>query len=224
MRAIREVAQQRLGDGQRQPRLPRPAGAGERDQPGGAAQERGELLDLRLAADERRRRSRQVAPRAAGRIGERRVLTQDRRLQRAQRLARLQPELLDQQRAPAAVDLQRLGLATGAVEREHQLTARAFAQRLRGDELLQVGQRLGVTAASQPPLRELLARAVAQLVQARDLGPQRSLVAEVGEHRSPPQRQRRDQLRLDGLAGEQRLELLRVPRRRDGIARAWSAA
>ena len=148
VRAVGEVVQQRLGRAERQPGLARPAGAGERDQPG-----------VRRAAARRAPRSPARARRAAsaaragcaarrrGRVGERRVLAQDRRLQLAQRGARLEPELLDQQLAPGAVDVERLGLAAGAVEREHQQAARALAQRLGGHQLLQVGQRLRVAAA-----------------------------------------------------------------------------
>ena len=150
-------------------------------------------------------------------------MAQDRRLQLAQRRARLEPQLLDQQLAPGAVDVERLGLAAGAVEREHQQAAGALAQRLGGDQLLQIGQRLRVAAALQPPVGELLARHEPQLLQAGDLRPQRALVGEVGQHRPAPQRQRLGELRLAGLAARERLEAARVHRAADRVARAGPA-
>ena len=48
-------------------------------------------------------------------------------MQVLQRRAWVDPELLDEHAAGVMVDLQRLRLATGAVEREHQLPAQALA-------------------------------------------------------------------------------------------------
>ena len=54
---------------------------------------------------------------------ESRVLSEDRLLELLEGRARLDPELVDEQPPGLAVDLERLGLATGAVEREHELRA-----------------------------------------------------------------------------------------------------
>ena len=65
---------------------------------------------------------------APARVGrERPVLLEDRPLEAAQLLARLQPELVDEQAAPLLVGGERVGLAARAVEGEHQLAAQALA-------------------------------------------------------------------------------------------------
>ena len=56
-----------------------------------------------------------------------RVVLEDLALEPLQRLARLEPELLGERAAALLVDLKRLGLATGAVEREHQLRSRPLS-------------------------------------------------------------------------------------------------
>ena len=69
------------------------------------------------------------------------------------------------------VGLERLRLAARAVQREHQLAAQPLAQRVLGDERLELADELGV-----PPQREVgvdpgLQRGEAQLVQPRDRRP-----------------------------------------------------
>ena len=60
------------------------------------------------------------------------VLSQDRGLQFLERRPGLQAELLDQGLAPRPVGLERLGLAPGAIQRQHQLAAQPLAQRMLG--------------------------------------------------------------------------------------------
>ena len=100
-----------------------------------------------VAADQRRQRlgdaCRDAFARAAvradatGRV-ERRVLGEDRRLQPAELGTRFEPELLAQEVAALLEDPQRVGLPAGAVQREHQQPAEPLAQRMRGDELLEL--------------------------------------------------------------------------------------
>ena len=54
-------------------------------------------------------------------------MLEDLALEPLQRLARLEPELLGERAAALLVDLKRLGLATRAVEREHELRARPLS-------------------------------------------------------------------------------------------------
>ena len=61
-----------------------------------------------------------------GRDGQPRILCQDRPLQLAQALTRLDPELLDERPPRLLVGLQGIGLPVGAVQREHQLRSRQF--------------------------------------------------------------------------------------------------
>ena len=55
-------------------------------------------------------------------------------LEPPQLLARLEAELVRQLASRDAVDVERLRLAAGPVEREHELRAQALAQRVRGGE------------------------------------------------------------------------------------------
>jgi hypothetical protein len=73
-----------------------------------------------------RRRDRRRRRGGARRL-ERLVVPEDRRLELLQRLARLEAQLVDQHRTGVAVRGERLGLAAGAVEREHQQEARRLA-------------------------------------------------------------------------------------------------
>jgi hypothetical protein len=134
-------------------------------------------------------------------------------VQRAQLRTRLDAELIDQQPPAGREDVERLGLAAGAVQREHQLPTQALAQRVLGDQRLELRGDLAVTAQSQPRLHVVLEGGDPLLLQAPDrlLGPR--LVAQVGERRAAPQRQRLGQhvggvLRAGRLprAGRQLLE------------------
>ena len=79
---------------------------------------------------------------------ERRVLAQDPRLQLLQAPAGLDAELVDERAARILVGLERLRLASRAVEGLHQQLAWPLAQRLLGDERLELGDdvRRGVRA------------------------------------------------------------------------------
>ena len=84
---------------QREPRLARTAEPGDRDEPA-LAQELLELVELALAADEARKRRRQVVPGLHGSDGYD-LLAQDRALELLQLLARLEAELaVEERRAP----------------------------------------------------------------------------------------------------------------------------
>ena len=130
---------------------------------------------------------------AAERLGD--VLAQDRRLERAQVRRRLDAEPVDERAARVAVGRERVGLAAGAVEREHLLAAQPLAQRMLAHERLELARDLGV-----PPAREVGVDAVAQagepqILQPRDLGLGEALVGDVRERRAAPQRERLAQRR-----------------------------
>ena len=63
-----------------------------------------------------------------------RILGQDRALELAQPLARLDAQLVGQRAAGVAVGLQRVGLPVGAVQREHQLRPQPLAVGVLGDQ------------------------------------------------------------------------------------------
>ena len=89
------------------------------------AQQRSELRQLGLAADEAGHRSGQVVP-LDRRFRGRDLVAEDRLLEALELLARLEPDLLVQDRSRARVCGERVGLAVGAVEREHQLAPEGF--------------------------------------------------------------------------------------------------
>ena len=143
----------------------------------------GELGELAVAARRRRVRvvgARPLAGSAAG-TSERRVLGEDRPLELAQPLSRLDPELLDQRPARVLVGLQRVGLAVGAVEGEHQLRAQPLAVGVLADQGLELADDLGVATERELRLDELLQRRDPQVLEPGDLALREGLV-----RRGPP--------------------------------------
>ena len=61
---------------------------------------------------------------------------------------------------------ERVRLAPGAIEREHQLAAKALAQRLRGDQRLELADEVGVAPERELGLDPLLEGAPAELLEA----------------------------------------------------------
>ena len=59
-------------------------------------------------------------------------------LEGAERCARLEAELADEESPSLLIDVESLRLSSAAVEREHQLAAQLLAQRVPGDERLQL--------------------------------------------------------------------------------------
>ena len=136
---------------------------------------------------------------------ERRILLQNRSFEAPQGRARLDAHLLHQALARIPEDRQRLALPPGSVEREHQLPAQALAQRVAGDQRLELTGELG-PAQVQVRVDSILERRQPKLVQASDLGLRESLEREVGERRPTPQLQRLSKRlgRQRGSAGRQR--------------------
>ena len=130
------------------------------------------------------------------------LLAQDRPLQGAQLRRRLQPEPVQQRRAGSAERVERVGLATGAVEGEHQLAAQRLVEGMRVDERLQLVEHLRVEPAGEVGLDALPHGADAQRVEPARLLPREGRVPHVRQRRPPPQvegvAQRRG--RLHGLA------------------------
>jgi hypothetical protein len=148
---------------------------------------------------------------------DRRLVIQDCTLEPLQCLARLDPELLDERLPRRLIDLECFDLTTGAVEREHQLAAQSFLQRVLRDEYLQLGDQRFVTAELQVGLDTLGQRRHPELVQPLDVCARELFVGEVGERWPVPERERRAQgrRRARGIAcGE------RAPRVGNGLVEA----
>ena len=104
--------------------------------------------------------------------------------------AGLETKLVTQDLPTAPVHLERVCVAAGAVERDHQLAAELFAQRVFGDALLELGHELGMVAELELRLDPLFGGGEAELLQAGDLELGPVLVLELLERPSAPQRQR----------------------------------
>ena len=122
---------------------------------------------------------------------ERGVLREDRALERAQRRRRVDPEALDTSCPRViAVDLERVGLAARAVEREHLLAAQPLAQRVLRDEPLELAHERGVPPEHEVGVDPLLERREAKLFEPLDGRTGERLVREVGERRPAPELER----------------------------------
>ena len=155
----------------------------------GASGEPGdELVDEPLAAEEelgvrrleRRepleradvaQRARRGAPPPVGGEDQRRILREDRPLELLQLDAGLEPELVVQAVPRLPVHLEPLGLPAAAVEREHQLGAKALAERVLGAERLELGNERQVAAERELGVDPLLDRGQPQLLEPLHLDP-----------------------------------------------------
>jgi hypothetical protein len=73
-------------------------------------------------------------------------LGEDRSFESLKLAARLEPKLVDQPTPSEPIALERVGLATRSVEREHQLTDQRLARGMLVDERLELADQLSVLA------------------------------------------------------------------------------
>ena len=138
-------------------------------------------------------------------------MDEDPPLQLAELLARLEPELFDEHRPRFAIRRERLGLAARAVQRQHQLTGEALAQRVGPDGRRQLPDELGVSAVAELVLEPCFQRGQTQLLEARDLALREVLEREIGERRAAPECQRLPVAVLrEQLAEAVQIELVRL--------------
>jgi hypothetical protein len=191
--AAREVGLDVVRELEREPRLARAARSGERDEPV-PGQKRGCLTKLTPAADEGRRRHGQVCRLARGcrqrRSGERRVMVEDRLLERLQLGTRIESELVAQRRPQLAVDAQSVRLAARTIVGEHQLRAEALAKWMLGGELLQLGHELAMATAGEICLDPVAERVETHFVEPLHLVAPRRLERASVQGRPTPQRER----------------------------------
>ena len=121
---------------------------------------------------------------------ERRVLPQDRPLELLERLARVDAELLDVDSARVLVGVQGLRLPAGPVQRRHQIPPRPFAERVLGDERLELSDQVGVATQVEVGLDPKLQCGQPDLLEPGDGRLGELLVGDVRERRAPPQRER----------------------------------
>ena len=193
-------------DGVREPALD---ALGRRGELLGRQRERAAGDGLHLALDPEVEEEGGGGERPLGGDRERVVLAEDRLLELLEAGARLDSELVEEGGARRPVRVERLGLATRAVEREHQLRAERLAQRVLGDERLQLRHELGRAAGREVGLDPLLDRRDVLLLEPGGL--ERELA--VAERVAAPETQRLAQQ----LGGAWRLA---APRRGDELVEA----
>ena len=99
-----------------------------------------------------------------------RVLTEDGLLELAELGAGSRPDLRDQGPARLAVGLGGVGLPPGAVEGEHALGVEALVGRVLGDQHLELGDHLPVSAGGELGVDRQLDRSQVELLEPADLG------------------------------------------------------
>ena len=187
-------------------------------------QELGHLGELRLAADERGRRRRQVAAPlwCHGDGRDRRVVSEDRLLEAPQLRAWLERQLLQEHLAGLLEHLERVRLASAAVEGKHQVPPQALAERALLQRSADGGHQVGVLAERESRLEVLLQRVELQRVQPRGLGRRPRGLRQTEQRRPAPEGERlgdrvRGAARIAGAerAARSREQLLEL----DGIDR-----
>jgi hypothetical protein len=162
------------------------------------------------------------ALRGGGRRGDLGILLEDGLVEVVELGARFDPQL-DERGASVAVGLQRVGLASCPVQREHALGMQALAQWLSDDERIELRDHLGMAAGGQVGIDGQLGRSQPQLLEAADLRRCERLIDEVRERLAAPQRERVPRVRVEQplkahgvhvlLVGE--LQLIAAPVRHD---------
>ena len=121
---------------------------------------------------------------------ERRILYEDGSLELLQRNAGLEAQLDVQVLARLPVHRQSFGLPAAAVEREHQLRAQAFTQRLLRDRCLELAHQRRVPAERELGVDALFHGGEAKLLEPLHLDARERLELEIGEGPAAPQRLR----------------------------------
>ena len=134
------------------------------------------------------------------------VVLEDPALEGLELLAGLEPELVHEPAPRLLERLERVGLATRAIQRQHQLGREALAQRVLAERGRQPPGRVNVPALGELALEPPFQRDQAQLFEPRDLALRERLEGEIRQRRPAPQRQRL----LVALLGDQPLEAMEI--------------
>ena len=156
-------------------------------------QERGDLAQLVLAADERRRRRGQIAAAPADDRdrGDRGVVGEDRLLQPPELRPRLEPQLVGEHAPRLLERLERVGLAAAAVEREHQLSPQPLPEGVVRERRTERRRELAMLAEREPDLEVLLERVDVQRLEPARLGAEPRRAGQPLQRRSAPEGERR---------------------------------
>lgn len=119
-----------------------------------------------------------------------RRLEEDGLFELAQLAARLEAEVFGQPGTSSLERGQRVRLASGAVEGEHELGVEPLSVRVEGDGALELGNDLAVLAEDEPCLCQALEGGQAVALQSARRDRRERRILDVGESRSAPQSQR----------------------------------
>ena len=125
-------------------------------------------------------------------------MSQDRTLELLQRRPRLEPQLPDQRRPGSPERLERFGLTSAPVERQHLLCPQPLSQRMLGNERLELRDQVAVLPGSEIGLEAPLKREQPQLLEARACSPREAGFRNVPEGCAAPELQRRAKALSDG--------------------------
>ena len=123
---------------------------------------------------------------------ERRIVRQDRSFELAEVAPGFDAGLLDEQRSSFAIAVERLGLAPGAVEGEHELCTRTLAQRRFLDPVLELRNQLQMLTQRKGAVDALLGDEPALLIEPRSSDLRMTLERDVGERIAAPERRAPD--------------------------------
>ena len=118
------------------------------------------------------------------------VLGEDPALEAAELRPGIDPQLVGEDGPSVCIDAQRLRLASGTVQRGHQLGAGPLAEGMLVDQRPQRLDHIGVATERQVGVDGVLERPQAQLLESRDLGPRERLVGDLRVRRAAPFGQR----------------------------------
>ena len=117
-------------------------------------------------------------------------MRQDRSFELVEVGSRFDAGVLDEQRSSFAIPIERLGLASGAVEGEHELRARTFAQRRFLDPVLQLRNQLQMLTQRKGAVDPLLADEPSFLIEPCSSDLRITLECDVGERIPAPEGER----------------------------------
>ena len=116
-------------------------------------------------------------------------MREDRSLESAELGPRLDACMVDEQLACLAVVLERVGLPTSAVEREHDLQTGTLAQRCVSDAPLELGDQIPMAAEHERAIDAFLRHESVLLVEARDVDPRPARELHAGQRLTSPESQ-----------------------------------
>ena len=125
-----------------------------------------------------------------------RVVGKHGRVQASQALARFEAELLGEHPARLVVDAKSVGLPSAAIEREHQVSAQAFPERVVGNEGVQPRCDVAVPPQCKLDVDLLLDCDESKLLEPRNLALCKRVVGELGERWPTPEGERITEIRL----------------------------